>query len=69
MNVSDIMAETALSTEKLCLAQATRFVAVLNTLLKKWKEKSADAARAVSCKAYRQIHVSETQFACIPSKD
>ena len=64
------MAEVLLSTEKSCLAaHATHFVAVLKALLKKWKEKSLDAAWAVSFKAYRQIHVSETQFACIPSKD
>ena len=70
MNVSDIMAEAVLSTEKSCLvAHATHFVAVLNVLLKKRKEKSSDAACAVLCEAYRQIHVSETQFACIPSKN
>ena len=66
------MAEAVLSTEKSCLAaHATYFVfvAVLNALLKKWKEKSSDAGCAVSCEACRQSHVSETQFACIPSKD
>ena len=70
MTFSDIMAETALPTEKSCLvAHATHFVAVLNALLKKWKEKSLDAAYVVLCKTYKEIHVSETQFACIPSKD
>ena len=70
MNFSYIMAEAVLSTEKSCLvAHATYFLAVLNVLLKKWKEKSSDAAYAVLCKAYRQIHVSETKFACIQSKD
>ena len=70
MNFSDIMAEAVLSTEKSCLvAHATHFVALLNTLLKERKEKSSDAACAVLCETYRQIHVSEIQFACIPSKD
>ena len=70
MNFSDIMAEAVLSTEKSCLdAHATHIVAVLNALLKKWKGKSLDTACAVLCEAFRQIHVSETQFACIPSKD
>ena len=70
MNLSDIMAEAVLSTKKSCLvAHATRFAAVLNALLKKQKEKSSGAACAVLCFAYRQIHVCETQFACIPSKD
>ena len=51
------MAEAVLSTEKPCLAaHATHFVAVLNALLKNWKEKSSDAARAVLCEAYRQTH-------------
>ena len=70
MNLSDIMAEAVLSTEKPCLvAHAIHFVAVLNALLKKGKEKSSDAVCAVLCFAYRQIYVSKTQFACIPSKD
>ena len=70
MNYSDIMAEAVLSTEKSCLVtHATYFVAVLNAFLKKRKEKSSDAACAVLYEAYRQIHISETQFACIPSKD
>ena len=70
MKFSDIMAEAVLSTEKSCLvAHATHFIAVLNALLKKWKEKSSDAAWAVLCFAYRQIHISETQFACISRKD
>ena len=38
------------------------------TLLKKWKEKSSDAACAVLYEAY-SIRVSGAQFACIPSKD
>ena len=64
------MAEAILSTEKSCLvAHATHFAAVLNALLKKWKKKFYDAACAVLCEAYRQTRVSETQFACIPSKD
>ena len=64
------MAEAVPSAEKSCLvAHKTHSVAVLKTLLKKWEEKSSDAACAVLCEAYRQIHVSETQFACIPSKD
>ena len=64
------MAEAVLSTEKSCLvAHATHFVAVFNALLKKRKEKSSDAACAVLCEVYRQIHVSKTQFTCIPSKD
>ena len=41
MNFSDITAEAVLSTEKSCLvAHVTHFVAVLNALLKKRKEKS-----------------------------
>ena len=69
MNFSDIMAEAVLSTEKTCLvSHATHFVAVLNALLKKWKEKLSNTVCAVLCEAYRQIHVSETQFACISSK-
>ena len=61
------MAEAILSIEKLCLvAHATHFE---NALLKKWKEKSSDAAHAVLSEVYRQIHVSKAQFACIPSKD
>ena len=40
------------------------FLAVLNSLLKKWKKKSSDAASAVLYEAFRQIHVSEAQFAC-----
>ena len=64
------MAEAVLSTEKLCLAaHAIHFAAVLNALLKKWKEKSSDAACAILCEAYGKIHVSETQFSFIPSKD
>ena len=39
------------------------------SLMKKWKEKSSNAACAVLYKAYRQIHISKAQFACIPSKD
>ena len=72
MNFSDIMGEAVLSIEKSCLvahAFWTHFAVVLNALLKKWKEKLSDAACAVLCEAYRQIHVSETQFACLPSKD
>ena len=70
MNISDIMQEAVLSAEKPCLvAQATHFVAVLNSLLKKWKEIFSDAACTVLCFAYRQIYDSETQFACISSKD
>ena len=70
MKFSDIMAEAALSTKKSCLVgHTTHFVVVLNALLKKWKEKSSDAACAVLCEAYKQIHVAETQFACTPSKD
>ena len=70
MTFSDVMAEAVLSTEKSCLvAHATHFVAVLNALLKKWKEKSSDAVCPGLCKTHRQIHISKTQFACIPSKD
>ena len=70
MNFSDIMTEGVLSTEKSCfVAHAIHFVAVLDTLLKKRKEKLSDAVCAVLCEVYRQIHVSETQFACIPSQD
>ena len=59
MNFSDILAEAVLSTEKPCLVvRAKHFVAVLNALLKKGKEKSSDAACAVLCFAYRQIYVS-----------
>ena len=47
----------------------TFFVAVLKSILKKWKEKSSDAVCTVLYGAFRQIHVSEAQFACIPSKD
>ena len=70
MKFSDILAEALLSTEKSCLlAHATYFEAVLNALLKKWKEKLSDAAYAILCEANRQIHLSETHFACIPSKE
>ena len=55
MNLSDIMAEAVLSTENPCLVAH--------------KLKSSDAACAVLCFAYRQIRISETQFACIQSKD
>ena len=47
----------------------THFVAVLNSILKKWKEKSSNAACAALYEAYRQIDLSEAQFACIPRKD
>ena len=66
------MAEAVLSTKKSRLvAHVTYFgfVAVLNALLKKWKEKSSDAVCAVLCEAYKQTHVSETQFPCFPSKE
>ena len=64
------MTETVLSTEKSCLvAHVTHFVAVLNFFKKKWKKKLSDAACAVLCEAYKQIHVSETQYAFIPSKE
>ena len=69
MKFSDIMAEAVLSIEKSCAHAFEHFVAVLNALLKKGKEKSLDAVCPVLCEADRQIHVSETQFACIPSKD
>ena len=60
MNFSDIVAEAVLSTEKSCLvAHTTHFVAVWNALMKKWKEKSSDAACTVLCEAYRWIHVSK----------
>ena len=36
--------------------------------MKNRKEKSSNAAGAVLYKTYGQIHVSEAQFACIPSK-
>ena len=36
--------------------------------MKKRKEKSLNAAWAFLNRAYRQIHVSEAQFACIPRK-
>ena len=50
MKLSYIMAEAVLTTEKPCLvAHAAHFVAVLNALLKKSKEKSSDAACAVLC--------------------
>ena len=55
MNFTDIVTEAVLSTEKLCLvAHATYFVfvAVLNDLFKKWKEKSPDVARAILCDTY-----------------
>ena len=45
------------------------FVAVLNSQMKNWKEKSSDAARATLYEAYRQIHFSEAQCAYIPGKD
>ena len=52
MNFSHIMAEAVLSTEKSYLvAHATHFVAVLNALLKKWKEKSSDAVCPILCEA------------------
>ena len=57
------MADAVLSIENSCLgayAFGTHFAAVLNALLKKWKEKSLDAAFAVLCVAYKHIHVSET---------
>ena len=51
MNFSDIIADAVLSIKNSCLvahAFGAHFVAVLNTLLKKWKEKSLDAAFAIS---------------------
>ena len=44
-------------------------MAVLNSQMKNWKEKSSDAARATLYEAYRQIHFSEAQSAYIPGKD
>ena len=57
MNFSDIMAEAVLSIEKSCLVAHA-----FKRSLKKRKEKSSDAACAVLCEAYRQIHVSETHL-------
>ena len=59
------MAEAVLSIEKSFLvAYATNFVfvAALNAFFKKWKEKLLDVTCAVLCKAYRKIHIFETQF-------
>ena len=44
-------------------------MAVLNSPLKKWKEKLSNVACDALYEAYRQIHVSEAQFACISSRD
>ena len=50
------MADAVLLIEKSCLvlhAFGHILLAVLNTLLKKWKEKSSDVACAVLCEACR----------------
>ena len=67
MNSFDIVAEAVLSIEKPVLLHT-----LLNTFcssVKRLFEKLSDAACTVLCKPYRQIHVSETQLAGIPSKD
>ena len=74
MKFSDIMAEAVLSIEKSCLLHKLfehilQLCYCVKCSFEKVKEKSSDAVCTVLCKAYRQIHVSETQFACIPSKD
>ena len=63
MNFFDIMAEAVLSIEKSCLVAHTfeHICQQCGTPFKKVK--------SVFYEAYRQIHVSTTQFACIPSKD
>ena len=63
-----IRAEAVLSTEH-AFEHILSALTVLNSLLKKWKEKSSDATCAALYEAYKQIHVSEAQFACISSKD
>ena len=55
----DIRAEAVLSIEKTCLV-AHAFEHIFwhfITLLKKWKEKSSDAACDILCEAYRQIPI------------
>ena len=67
MNVSDIMAEAALSIEKSCLVAHAFEYNLYWTIFKKWKEKSSDAASSVLYESHRQIHVSETTI-CLYSK-
>ena len=69
MNFFNIMAEAVLSIEKSCLVAHTfeHICQQCGTPFKKVKRE--DVACAVFYEAYRQIHVSTTQFACIPSKD
>ena len=71
MNFSDIMAEAVLSIKKSCLvAHATHSVAaVLKRFFEKVKREITRCSVRCFMRNIQTIHVSETQFACIPSKN
>ena len=69
MNFSDIIPEAVLSVGKPCLVVHAMPSYMLHSFDEVKREIIRSPACTVLCFAYTQIHVSETQFACIPRED
>ena len=68
-SISPDISEEAIQDPALLHTFLNTFCGSFELSFKKEKERSANAACAASYEAYGKIHVSEAQFACIPSID